>query len=157
MIGKSVQGISQVDNIKGSEQTEVTMEELQESFTSFCSKATRYLLDQEVKVRDCSDVEYLAKMLYNLGDRFRNYMFGIQGINYLSDLNQRRLLVCSDTLTPSTMTEGVIMETFQESSKVGQTYARRQVARLKRAKVYLYDPNSDELLDVTPDYTSQAK
>lgn len=146
-----------MDNINDSEQTEVTMGELRESFTSFCSKANRYLLNQEVKVRDCSDVIYLAKMLYALGDQFRNCMFGIQGINNLSDLNQRRLLVCSDTLTPSNMTEGVIMETFKESSEVGQAYARRQVARLKRAKVYLYDPNSDELLDVTSDYPSQAK
>lgn len=130
----------------------VTIDQLDKAVDDLYRLVNQYMIEQGLKVSDSDKLKLLREYCYAIGDHFRSCHADLDVIRKLAFRNLRNLLICNNSrpLTPCNI--GSILHIFTEDSEVGKKIARRAVADVKDSRIYLFDPTTDEIIDVTDNY-----
>jgi hypothetical protein len=132
----------------------VTIEQLKKAADDLYRLTNQYMLGQELNVSDLEEIRRLWYNCYDIGDQFRNCHANMQTLRELQFRNNRNLLICNNSrgLTPNDFRGLSICHIFSEKSEVGAKIARKTVSEIKDSRIYLFDPNTEEIIDVTDKY-----
>ena len=132
----------------------VTIEQLKKAADDLYCLTNQYMLNQELEVSDSGDIKRLWYACYDIGDQFRNCYSNMETLRQLEFRNRRNLLICNNSrgLTPNNIRGLTILHIFSEESEVGAKIARKTVSDIRDSRIYLFDPNSEEIIDVTSKY-----
>lgn len=112
------------------------------------------MLDQEIRASDQGSMGKLKRLCYSASDMLRGCYDRMNTLNVLANENGRNLIVCNNsrTLAPCNLDARSVLHVLREDSEVSRQIVLRTISKLKDATIYLYDPNTDEMTDVTDNY-----
>lgn len=130
----------------------VTINDLNAKLSEFWEVVNQYTIYQDMEIEDSTELEHIHRCCIDITNQIKRTYDSIVTLKTLAYRDKRCLWICNSKNGTKPYHSGNILQVFSESSKIGANYARKIVASCKGAVIYLYNPVTDEIVDVTDNY-----
>lgn len=133
-------------------ETKVTIEDLEDKMKEFWAAVNQYTLRQDMKIEDSGKLEFIHRCCLDITNQIKKSYDSIVTLKTLAYRDKRCLWICNSKSGKKSFYTSSILQVFSEGSEVGERYAKKIVASCIGAAIYLYNPVTDEIVDVTDKY-----